>query len=116
MNMNDGPSLLRNDLNSANHWLKLALRGTKSNRAAIGATVILYTAAGVQADAVLSQSSFLSANDPRLHFGLGSLDKADKITVRWPSGAEETFPGVAADSLYELVEGSGKAERIEMKR
>lgn len=116
MNMHDGPSLLRNDLKGTNHWVKLLLRGTKSNRAAIGAVVTLHTSAGIQADAVLSQSSFLSANDPRLHFGLGALDKADKITVRWPSGAEETFPGVAADALYELVEGSGQAARLGMKR
>ncbi len=116
MNMHEGPSLLRNGLKSANHWVKLALRGTKSNRAAIGAVATLHTAAGVQADAVLSQSSFLSANDPRLHFGLGAAKKAESITVRWPSGAEETFPGVAADALYELVEGSGQAVRVEMKR
>jgi len=116
MNMHEGPSLLRNDLKSANHWVKLQLRGTKSNRAAIGATVTMHTAAGTQTDAVLSQSSFLSVNDMRLHFGLGALEQVDKITVRWPSGDQETFPGLAAGGMYALVEGSGQAERIELKR
>jgi hypothetical protein len=110
MNMHELPSLLRNDLKSSNHWLMLRLEGTKSNRAAIGATVWVYTGSVVQAGAVLSQSSFLSQNDLRLHFGLGSADRADKIVVRWPSGSTEDFPSVHADRIYHLVEGSAKAQ------
>jgi len=107
MNMHEPVSLLRNDLKSSNHWLQLKLQGTKSNRGAIGAVV---TVAG-QTAAVLSQSSFLSQSDFRLHFGLGAADRVEKITVRWPSGAVEDFPGAQAGATWLLVEGSGKVER-----
>jgi hypothetical protein len=109
MNMHDQPSLLRNDLKSSNHWVKFRLEGTTSNRAAIGATISVEFAGAKQADAVLSQSSFLSSNDPRLHFGLGAAEKVDRMSVRWPSGSTEIFPGVKSDALYILVEGSGIA-------
>ena len=71
MNMNGPPSLLRNDLKSANHWIEFQLQGTKSNRAAIGARVTIKVGATVQSGVVTSQSSFLSHSDLRLHFGLG---------------------------------------------
>jgi ASPIC and UnbV./FG-GAP repeat. len=116
MNMHEAPSLLRNDLKSSNHWVKLSLQGTKSNRSAIGATVTIETAAGKQTDAVLSQSSFLSQNDFRLHFGLGAEAEVKRITVRWPSGDVEEFPGVSAGAMYLLVEGTGKARPVELKR
>ncbi len=107
MNMGDAPSLLRNDLRSDNRWIKLKLQGTKSNRSAVGATVTIHTAAGSQTEAVLSQSSYISQNDSRLHFGLGKQDRVDRITVRWPSGSTEEFPGVPANRLVLLVEGKG---------
>ena len=71
MNMGEPPSLLRNDLNNHSHWIKVELQGTKSNRSAIGATVTIETSKSRQIDAVLSQSSYISHNDSRLHFGLG---------------------------------------------
>ena len=111
MNMHEAPSLLRNDTTSGNHWVKLALEGTRSNRSAIGAVVTVEWNGMKQSDAVLSQSSFLSRNDPRLHFGLGAADAVDRIVVRWPSGDVETFPGVKADGLYLLVEGTGELAR-----
>lgn len=111
MNMGGSPSLLRNGLRSGNHWLKVELQGTVSNRSAIGATVIVRAGEWRQADAVLSQSSYVSHNDPRLHFGLGDRVAADSIEVHWPSGATEQFPGAPADGLVLLVEGSGKTER-----
>ncbi len=112
MNMHEAPSLLRNDLKNQNHWIKVQLEGAKSNRGALGATVTV-TAGGLrQTDAVLSQSSFLSHNDLRLHFGLGAARRVDRITVRWPSGEVEEFPGVAADGLFLLVEGAGQARRV----
>ncbi len=116
MNMGEAPSLLRNDLNSANHWLKIELQGTKSNRSAIGATVMVETAKLRQTDVVLSQSSYISHNDSRLHFGLGGETAATKITVRWPNGTEEQFPGAAADHLIRLVEGSGRIAVAPMPR
>lgn len=107
MNMGEAPSLLRNDLKSGNHWIKVKLQGTKSNRNAIGATVTIRTAAGSQTEAVLSQSSYISQNEMRLHFGLGKQSRVDQFIVRWPSGTSEVFPSAPADRLVLLVEGSG---------
>lgn len=108
MNMHDRPSLLRNALNSSNHWVKLQLEGTQSNRSAIGAVVSVRAGGLVQTGAVLSQSSFLSHNDLRLHFGIGTASRVDGITVQWPSGDREEFAGAVANSLYRLVEGTGR--------
>jgi hypothetical protein len=108
MNQNAPPSLLRNHYSGSNGWLNVLLRGTKSNRSAIGATVIVETAANRQAAAVLSQSSYLSVNDPRLHFGLGSAKQADRVEVRWPSGRAEQFPATPANRTVTLVEGTGR--------
>ena len=106
MNQNEPPSLLRNDAPKGNHWLKIRLEGTKSNRSAIGAKVLARYGGKVQAQAVLSQSSYVSANDPRLHFGLGAETKAD-IEVFWPSGAVEKYPAQAANRLVTILEGHG---------
>jgi hypothetical protein len=116
MNMHEAPSLLRNQLPAGSRWIKLLLEGTKSNRAAVGAVVRVEVAGRVQAAAVLAQSSFLSLNDWRLHFGLGAAERAEAITVHWPSGQVERFPGVEAGRLYHLVEGSGAAAPLEMPR
>jgi enediyne biosynthesis protein E4 len=106
-NRNAPPSLLRNDLKSANHWLQIALTGTKSNRAAIGASVTLKAGGRAQRQVVLSQSSFTSASDLRLHFGLGSATSAE-VTVRWPSGVTERFTVPAVDRVARLVEGAAR--------
>ena len=107
MNMGEAPSLLRNELKNDTQWIKVLLEGTKSNRSAIGATVAIQAGGVAQTDAVLSQSSFISQNDRRLHFGLGPASRVDRFQVRWPSGVGEEFPGSAADRLVVLVEGSG---------
>ena len=107
MNMGEPPSLLRNDLPRGPHWVSLLLEGTRSNRSAIGATVTLTSGSLRQTAAVLSQSSFLSQSDRRLHFGLGSANRYDRITVHWPSGLVEGFPGGPADQFVRLVEGNG---------
>jgi enediyne biosynthesis protein E4 len=106
VNLNEPPSLLRNDLRGTHHWLKIKLIGTKSNRSAIGARVLVRYGHKMQAQEVLSQSSFYSVNDTRLHFGLGPEKIAD-IAVRWPSGLKESFKAVAADQLITLKEGVG---------
>jgi len=106
MNQNEPPSLLRNDAPKENRWLKVRLEGTKSNRSAIGALVLAHYGGKVQAQGVLSQASYVSSNDPRLHFGLGAEDKAD-IEVRWPSGAIEKYPAQAANRLITILEGHG---------
>ncbi|NWF84053.1 MAG: ASPIC/UnbV domain-containing protein [Bryobacteraceae bacterium] len=116
MNMHEGPSLIRNDQAAGNRWVKVRLEGVRSNKAAIGAAVTIHAGGGTQSAPVLSQSSFLSLNDLRLHFGLGGAERVDKIVVRWPSGETEEFPGVAAGSLYLLREGSGQAAPLTMPR
>ena len=105
MNMNEAPTLLRNDQKSGNHWLRLRLVGRASNRAAIGALVTVTVAGGRRlVQPLLSQSSFVSQNDLRLHFGLGTATKVDAIEVRWPNGAVQKFAGPAADQDVELIE------------
>jgi len=106
INLNEAPSLLRNDLNGIHHWLKVKLIGTKANRSAIGARVLARYGGKVQAQEVLSQSSFYSSNDPRLHFGLGAATSAD-LEIQWPSGARETLSSVACDQLVTVREGAG---------
>src|SRR5581483_8216882 len=105
VNLNEPPSLLRNDLRGNNHWLKVKLIGTKSNRSAIGARVIARYAGKAQAQEVLSQSSFYSSNDSRLHFGLGSATSAE-LEIRWPSGTKESY-STACDQLVTIQEGKG---------
>ncbi len=106
VNHNEPPSLLRNDVSGGNHWLKVKLAGVESNRGAVGARVTLRYGGKVQAQEVLSQSSYLSVNDSRLHFGLGSATVSD-IEIRWPLGRVERLPQVAADQLILVKEGFG---------
>jgi hypothetical protein len=110
VNMNEPPSLLRNDIRGTNHWLKIKLIGALSNRSAIGARVLVRYGGKVQAQAVTSQSSFYSANDPRLHFGLGSAATAD-IDIFWPSGHSQFLKNEAADHLITVVEEKGVVSR-----
>ncbi len=106
VNLGEPPSLLRNDLKSGNHWLKIKLIGTKSNRSAIGARVLVRYGHKLQVQEVLSQSSFYSNNDSRLHFGLGPEKIAD-IEIRWPSGLQEKLKEVTSDQLIVVKEGTG---------
>ncbi len=102
-NRNEPPSLLRNDVTGGGHWLQLRLVGTKSNRAAIGAKATVEFDGRRQSQVVLSQSSFTSASDLRLHFGLGKSASA-KVTVRWPSGATSTHPIQSVNRVVVLTE------------
>jgi hypothetical protein len=106
MNRNEPPSLLRNDVTGENHWLKIKLVGVKSNRSAIGARVLVAYDKKRQAQEVLAQSSYLSVDDRRLHFGLGNALKAN-VEIRWPNGSKETISDVAANQFVVIQEGSG---------
>jgi len=110
VNLNEPPSLLRNDVTGGNTWLKVKLIGVKSNRGAVGARVIAHYGGKLQAQEVLSQSSFYSASDSRLHFGLGTATTAD-LEIRWPNGMREEVKKVAADQLVVIKEGSGIVDR-----
>ncbi len=106
INLNEPPSLLRNDLSGDRHWLKVLLVGTKSNRSAIGSRVIAHYGDKLQAQAVMAQSSFYSVNDRRLHFGLGTNATAD-LEVHWTNGAIEKLAGVKSNQLVVIQEGKG---------
>jgi len=108
MNMSEPPSLLRNDTRNENHWLKLKLIGTKSNRSAIGASVMLTAGGRRQRQDVLSQSSFYSQSDLRLHFGLGDAKQADTVEIRWPSGIVQTVRDLRGDRIVTLREAASK--------
>jgi enediyne biosynthesis protein E4 len=119
-NMNAPPSLLVNQVRSANHWIELRAigtsfaatgkdaRATKASRDAIGARVRVKAGSRILVDEVRSGSSFDSNNDMHIHFGLGSATKIDWIEVRWPSGVSEVFPPLPVDAIHDLKEGIGK--------
>lgn len=101
----DRPSrLLRNEVGNKNRWLKVRLRGTKSNRDGIGARVTVRAGDLTLVEERKSAASYISQNDPRLHFGLGSRTKVDEVTVRWPSGRSQRLAGVALDRILDIVE------------
>jgi enediyne biosynthesis protein E4 len=104
MNMNEPPSLLRNDTRGSGNWIRVVLQGSASNRAAIGATVVVSAGGRKQARVVASQSSYYSLNDLRLHFGLGTSMRADEIEVQWPNGAVERMRNVPARQTVTIVE------------
>jgi hypothetical protein len=106
VNMNEPPSLLRNDISGTNHWLTVQLVGTVSNRSAIGSRVVARYGGRQQAQEVLAQSSFYSSNDPRLHFGLGTATSVD-LTIRWTNGAVEEIPQVKSNRFVTIREGRG---------
>lgn len=112
MNMNEPPSLLRNDLRPASGWIGIHMQGTVSNRLALGATVVVEAAGKRQAQAVLSQSSYYSVNDFRLHFGLGTAKGVDRVEVRWPTGALEAFGPFDSRQVVTLVEGTGRKAQV----
>jgi enediyne biosynthesis protein E4 len=107
LNVGDPPSLLFNTNKNVNHRVLFRLVGTESNRAAIGARVTIHSGGMMQFDEVRGGGSYLSQNDLRVHFGLGSATKVDSVEVRWPTGKTESFKDVAADKIYTIVEGRG---------
>jgi len=103
------PSLLVNTAHSGNHWVAFKTVGTHSNRDGIGAKITLKAGKRTLVDEVRSGSSYISQNDLRVHFGLGSAVKIDAVQVRWPSGLVEHFDNLSIDAIHTLKEGSGMA-------
>src|SRR5437588_3294836 len=106
LNLNENPSLLRNDLRGKQNWIKIKLEGVKSNRSAIGARVLAHYGRKTQAQTVLSQSSFYSCNDTRLHFGLGN-NTLVSVDVHGPNGLVESYQHLPINRLITLREGVG---------
>jgi len=110
MNINEPPSLLRNDVSGGGHWLKVKLVGTRSNKSAIGAVVTVTYGEHRQAQAVMAASGYLSSGDRRLHFGLGKAEMAD-VEIAWPNGTRESFKATRANQLITVKEGAGVVAR-----
>jgi enediyne biosynthesis protein E4 len=106
VNLNEPPSLLRNDVKGNAHWIKVKLIGAKCNRSAIGSRVTVKYGERVQTQEVMAQSSYLSVNDPRLHFGLGEIDAVD-LDIRWPDGNRQSFTKVSSNQLVTIHEQTG---------
>ena len=100
---------------NGNHFVSLLLRGTQSNRDAIGARVELEAGDVKQTDWVRGGSSYLSSSDRRLFFGLGKTDAVTRLSITWPSGKKETVSGVKPDCFVTLVEGQGIAKQTPAK-
>jgi hypothetical protein len=105
-NIDSTPALLRNVVKNGNHWLTLRLiGGPRSPRDAIGAKVFL-TAGGVRQRAdVFSGGSYGSSSDQRVHFGLGSATKVEKVEIQWPSGTKQELAAPEIDRIFSVEEG-----------
>jgi len=98
------PHILLNQTPTTNHWITLHLTGHKSNRDGIGALVKLTTAQGSQWVTATTSSSYLSASDPRVHFGMGDSAVASSIEIHWPSGIVQTLTNVKGDQQIQVDE------------
>jgi hypothetical protein len=108
-NMNEPASLLVNQVRSPNHWIGIRTIGTRSNRDGMGARITVKAGTRTLVDEVRSGGSYVSNNDVRLHFGLGSVTRVDWVQIRWPSGLTERYESLPADTIHTLKEGSGRS-------
>ncbi|HZQ45302.1 MAG TPA: CRTAC1 family protein [Acidobacteriaceae bacterium] len=115
--LDGSPVVLRNQGVAGRHWISFELAGVKSNRMALNARVKIIAGGATQTDEIHSGGSYLSQNDTRVHFGLGSATKVDSVEIRWPSGKTEQLKNLAADKFYYVLEGEGSvaAERVRPK-
>jgi len=119
-NLDGKPMILRNEEprnadGNHNHWIGFELAGTKSNRLALNARIKAIAGDLIQVDEVRSGGSYLSQNDLRIHFGLGSHDRVDRVDILWPSGKTETLNNLAADRFYAVKEGEGVVPRERLR-
>ena len=103
----DYPELMRNEGGTGNHWLEILLIGTKSNRDGIGSTLKLTASDLVRVDQAKGGGSYMSASDPRIHFGLGRHTKIDSLVIQWPSGQTDKITDVPVDTIIAVKEGTG---------
>lgn len=111
---NNGQSaqLFRNDGGNRNHWIQIQLVGNESNRNGVGARLKVVAGDLTQSDERTGGTSYQSAQDPRLHFGLGHRVLVDLIEVTWPSGLREVFHGLETNRTIIIEEGTGTAEAV----
>jgi hypothetical protein len=103
-NQNQPAVLYRGYPDSTNHWIAFRLVGTRSNRSAIGAEVVLESGDLTQRRIVDGGSGFASQNDRRPHFGLGSREWVDRVVIHWPSGTRQVVPHPPIDRLVTVIE------------
>jgi hypothetical protein len=96
--------LYRNHPDSANHWISFSLIGTRGNRSAIGAEVVVESAGRRQRRVVDGGMGFASQNDRRLHFGLGRTEWVDRVVIHWPSGAQQVLTNPLIDQFHIIRE------------
>jgi hypothetical protein len=108
---NNGPAFLyRNDQTAGNRSIRFRLRGTKSNRDAVGAVVKIFYSGQMQSRTVRGGSSYLSQSELPVTFGLGKRDKVERATIDWPSGRAEEFKNLSAGKSYQCIESKGLEE------
>jgi enediyne biosynthesis protein E4 len=113
-NVGAPPSVFVNDTINSNHRVLFKLVGTKSNRGAVGARVTVTSTLRSQLEEVKAGSSYLSTNDPRLHFGLATDSMMDKVEIRWSNGTVEVLKNLPADFIYTIVEGQGVISKLKL--
>ncbi len=114
-NLDGKPMILREEGGNHNHWIGFELAGTKSNRLALNARIKAVAGDLIQIDEVRSGGSYLSQNDLRIHFGLGSHERLDRVDILWPSGKTETLTNLAANHFYAVKEGEGIVPRERLR-
>jgi enediyne biosynthesis protein E4 len=104
VNLGGRGELLRNVSTGTGHWVAVKLKGTKSNRDGLGARVEIWAAGREQVAERVAASGYLSQDDGRLHFGLGTAAKVDRIVVHWPSGRLQTLENLSVDRVLTVEE------------
>jgi len=113
LNSRSGPTILRNESPTGNHWIELCLRGVHANRDGVGTQVTVVAGDLTQVDEVHSGRGYQSHWGTRLHFGLGQRDRVDRIEVRWLGGGVDVLRDVEADRLLTITEGSTQGAAVE---
>ncbi|HEX3106994.1 MAG TPA: CRTAC1 family protein [Terriglobales bacterium] len=116
LDMDGPPQLLLNVSANGNHRVLFKLVGTKSNKMGIGAKLVVISGKITQTGEVRAGGSYLSSNDPRLHFGLGADDRMSQVEIRWPMGEKEILKDVPADFIYTITEGKGITDKQALHR
>ncbi|MGH9904448.1 MAG: ASPIC/UnbV domain-containing protein, partial [Pyrinomonadaceae bacterium] len=111
INVGEPPSLLRNDGGNRNHWLGIKLVGTKSNRDGIGAKIAITAAGSRRQKQMLGGTSYCSASDKRLLFGLGASTQVAEVEVTWPGGQISTIKNVSVDQ-YVIVRENAQNPKV----
>ncbi len=108
INLNDAPAILRNDGGNRNRWLKLDLRGPGGKSPALGSRIEVKARGLLQTQLLMPMTGYLSQCDPRPHFGVGSVQQVDSVTVRWPDGQRTELRDVATNQILQLIQDAKK--------